>query len=103
MKRLHDAEVAVQADIQAALERENLDREKQIAENTDGGSSEGLRAELDEVQKRAERFKTRLALGHAPEVKESQAKLVACYKCVLSTLSPVYSSKMNINVHVVVV
>ena len=84
MKRLHEAEVAVQADIQAALERENLDREKQIVEHTDGASSEELRAELDEVQKRAERFKSRLALGHAPEVKESQARLVACYKCVLS-------------------
>ncbi|KAF8610504.1 hypothetical protein BDV93DRAFT_483789 [Ceratobasidium sp. AG-I] len=80
MKRLHEAEVAVQADIQAALERENLDREKQVAENTDGTSSEELRAELDEVQRRAERFKSRLALGHAPEVKESQAKLVTCYK-----------------------
>lgn len=84
MKRLHEAEVAVQADIEAALERENLDREKQVAEKLDGASSEELRAELDEVQRRAERFKSRLALGHAPEVKESQARLVACYKCVLS-------------------
>ncbi|QRV86163.1 hypothetical protein RhiJN_14181 [Ceratobasidium sp. AG-Ba] len=78
LKRLQDAEAAVQADIQAALERENLDREKQITEGS--GSAEGLRAELEEVQKRAERFKSRLALEHAPEVKESQARLVTCYK-----------------------
>ncbi|CAE6503629.1 unnamed protein product [Rhizoctonia solani] len=80
MKRLQDAEALVQADIEAALERENLDREKQVAEADSVGSSEELRNELEEVQKRADRFKSRLALEHAPEVKESHAKLLACYR-----------------------
>ncbi|KAG8715923.1 hypothetical protein FRC11_012990 [Ceratobasidium sp. 423] len=79
MKRLQEAEALVQADIEAALERENLDREKQVVDSS-GGSSEELRNELEEVQKRADRFKSRLALEHAPEVKESQAKLLACYR-----------------------
>ncbi|CCO26074.1 hypothetical protein BN14_00091 [Rhizoctonia solani AG-1 IB] len=81
MKRLHEAESLVQADIEAALERENLDREKQVAEtDSAGGSSDELRNELEEVQKRADRFKSRLSLEHAPEVKETQAKLLACYR-----------------------
>ncbi|KAL5636101.1 hypothetical protein ACGC1H_004797 [Rhizoctonia solani] len=81
MKRLQETEALVQADIEAALERENLDREKQVAESdSSGASSEELRNELEEVQRRADKFKSRLALEHAPEVKESQAKLLACYK-----------------------
>ncbi|KAH7340279.1 hypothetical protein B0J17DRAFT_650623 [Rhizoctonia solani] len=81
MKRLQEAEALVQADIEAALERENLDREKQVAE-TDSAvvSSEELRNELEEVQRRADKFKSRMSLEHAPEVKESQAKLLACYR-----------------------
>lgn len=82
MKRLQEADAAVRADIEAALERENLDRDKQIVEVGEGGSSELLRSELEEVQRRADRFRSRLALDHAPDVKETQAKLLACYRCV---------------------
>ncbi|KAB5593051.1 hypothetical protein CTheo_3516 [Ceratobasidium theobromae] len=80
MKRLQEADAAVRADIEAALERENLDRDKQIVEVGEGGSSELLRSELEEVQRRADRFRSRLALDHAPDVKETQAKLLACYR-----------------------
>lgn len=70
--------------IEAALEKENLDKETELANKgaEDGKpttSSSELAEELEEVQKRAERFLERKKMDDFPEVKEKQESLLKCY------------------------
>jgi len=83
LARLQAEEEQVRLQIEAALERENLDKETEIAKGDEDGkkaaSSSALNDELEEVQKRAERYLARRALDDLPEVKEKQQALVKCY------------------------
>jgi MICOS complex subunit MIC19 len=89
----------VRAQIELALERENIDRERQSAvpgnedgheDVEDGGpsgipdgavrSSASLIEDLQEVQSKVERFHRRRSLDDVPEVKASSEMLVECYR-----------------------
>jgi MICOS complex subunit MIC19 len=80
---------AVRKEIEHALEKENLDREKAMAGETseEAGSgavksSAALMGDLEEIQKKVDRFQTRWDLGDLPTVKASGAAVISCYRCI---------------------
>ncbi|KAG8893306.1 hypothetical protein FRB99_002063 [Tulasnella sp. 403] len=77
LARLQSEDALVRQQIENALEKENLDRETAL---DDSASSAELHAEIEQVQKRAERFITRKQLDDFPEVKEKQHALLQCYR-----------------------
>ncbi|KAG8957029.1 hypothetical protein FRC03_010596 [Tulasnella sp. 419] len=84
LERLHEEEASVRGEIERALEKENLDKETELAKQGEdgekkGASSEALRGDLEEVQKKAERFKSRKSLEDLPEIKAKKEALVKCY------------------------
>lgn len=82
LARLRSEEEIVRREIETALEKENLDREAALASKEDGvatTTSSGLKQELEEVQKRAERFLARKTLADLPEVKAKQDAALQCY------------------------
>ena len=90
--RLREEEDAVRAEIERALEKENLDRERAMAGEAGaadaaagaGGvkSSAALMGDLEELRQKVERFQTRRALSEFPEVQATTEAVVNCYKCV---------------------
>lgn len=91
MKQLRKAEEQVQQEIQLALEKENLDREKAMAGEVSGEqeagvgsvkSSAALLGDLEETRSKIDRFQSRKSLADYPELKAGQEALVSCYKCV---------------------
>jgi len=92
VKQLRKEEEEVQKAIQAALEKENLDREKAMAgdavESGEVGagtvkSSAALFGDLEEIRSKIERFQSRKDLSNYPEIKSSQTALLSCYKYVI--------------------
>lgn len=96
LERLQAEEQTVREQIEQALERENLDRETALAKKggEDGevaavegeeknlASSVALQAELEEVQRKAERFHQRRQLDEYPEVKVAREAVIQCYQYV---------------------
>jgi MICOS complex subunit MIC19 len=96
ISRLREEEEEVKSQIEQALERENIDRERKSAipgeeeegvdaegsGSTDGAvrSSTSLMEDLKEVQSKVERFHQRRSLDDVPEVKASSESLVECYR-----------------------
>ncbi|KAG9003930.1 hypothetical protein FRB94_002775 [Tulasnella sp. JGI-2019a] len=87
LTRLQAEESQVRQEIEQALEKENLDREVNLvgSKGTDGEesaptSSAALKADLEHVQQRAERFLARKRLEDLPEVKLTQEALIQCYR-----------------------
>jgi altered-inheritance-of-mitochondria protein 13 len=92
LARLRAEEEDVRQQIEAALERENLDRERDLAdahsdasEEAETGSrkatsSDMLRGDLEEVQRKVQRFQERRQLGDFPDIREKQQVLLECYK-----------------------
>lgn len=95
----------MKAEIERALERENIDRERHLAlpgredgegdsdgvedggesGSTDGAvrSSASLMEDLKEVQSKVERFHQKRNLDDVPEVKAASESLVECYRHVV--------------------
>jgi len=102
LERLQAEGHSVREQIEAALERENLDRETALAtsdsdsevaiaeDSRDGGgevvvkknlaSSVALQAELEEVQRKVERFQKRRQLDEYPEVRDARDAVLQCYE-----------------------
>ena len=79
----------VQHQIEQALEKENLDRERALAgEESEGESSEAgsvrnsaaLAGDLEELKAKVERFQSRQALSEFPAVQAASEEVVTCYK-----------------------
>jgi altered-inheritance-of-mitochondria protein 13 len=71
----------VRDQIQAALEKENLDREREMAGDPDSvKTSPTLMADLEEVRVKVDRFHARRDLSDYPALRENRDALVACYK-----------------------
>jgi MICOS complex subunit MIC19 len=88
----------VQREIEAALERENLDRERGMAGDADteaeGGVAHGdiknstaLLGDLEEVRQKVERYRERASLTDHLGVKEAREAVASCYQYVLLSLS----------------
>lgn len=102
---MRNDEEEVKTQIEQALERENIYREKKLAmpdgdsevdgvetsrvsESTDGvvRSSASLMDDLKEVQSKVERFHHRRSLDDVPEVKTTSETLVECLRHVVEGL-----------------
>lgn len=85
--RLREEEKLVREKIEAALEKENLSREREGTEGdeAEGGvaSSSSIQCALDEVQKKVDRFHAKRDISGHLLVSESSQKLIECYRCVL--------------------
>jgi len=94
LSRLRQEEEEVKDEIERTLEKENLDRERDMAgeesysdevegEESKVGtvkSSAALKGDLEEVRRKVERFQMRRELGDYPELKEKGEALLSCYK-----------------------
>lgn len=82
LERLREEEQQVRNQIESELEKENLDKELELAKDGDEKkvtSSQSLKEDLEEVQKKAERFLSRRQMDDMPEVKHAQEALIQCY------------------------
>ncbi|KAJ6455854.1 hypothetical protein C8R45DRAFT_1056658 [Mycena sanguinolenta] len=81
LEHLRAEEQEVRDQIQAALEKENLDRERAMAGDPDSvKTSPALLADLEEVRAKVDRFHARRDLSDYPALRENSDTLVACYK-----------------------
>jgi len=89
LERLLAQEEQVRNQIEAALEKENLDKETSLSkrsEDEDGdlvvgvSSSTALQGDLEEIQNKVERFHARRSLDDYPDVKATQTAVMECYK-----------------------
>ncbi|KAF7338530.1 hypothetical protein MVEN_02079200 [Mycena venus] len=86
LEHLRAEDQAVRDQIQAALEKENLDRERTMAGDPDSvKTSPALLADLEEVRAKVDRFHARRDLSEYPALRETSEALVACYKNNLAT------------------
>ncbi|KAJ7687577.1 hypothetical protein B0H14DRAFT_879641 [Mycena olivaceomarginata] len=81
LQHLRAEEQTVRDQIQAALEKENLDRERAMSGDPDSvKTSPALLADLEEVRAKVDRFHARRDLSEYPGLRENSDALVACYK-----------------------
>jgi MICOS complex subunit MIC19 len=77
--------------MEAALERENIDRER----SSDGDDGDGsvknstvLLGDLEEVRQKVDRYRVRASLVDHPEVKVASEAVASCYRCACASLPP---------------
>lgn len=89
LEHLRREEEHVQGEIERALEKENLDRERAMAGDALEGDGSGagevrsstvLRGDLEEVQGKISRYQSRKELTEYPEVKSRGDAVVECYR-----------------------
>ncbi len=84
--RLHEGDDVLRREIEAALERENLDRERSMAgdadEHGDVKNSTALLGDLEEVRQKVDRYRARASLADHPDVKKASEAVASCYRCV---------------------
>ncbi|KAG6865287.1 hypothetical protein C0991_003747 [Blastosporella zonata] len=84
---LKEQEEQVRREIELALEKENLDREKGVSE--DGSeripSSLELMGDLEEIRGKVDRYQSRRDLTDFPEVKSAGEAVVSCYRANQAT------------------
>lgn len=82
--RLREEERVVREQIEAALEKENLNKERTgtDGDEIEGGvnSSSSVQGALEEVQKKVNRFHAKRDLSGYLLVSESSQKLIECYR-----------------------
>jgi altered-inheritance-of-mitochondria protein 13 len=94
----------VQREIEAALERENLDRERGMAGDATTAAAAGadgahgdvknstvLLGDLEEVRQKVDRYRVRASLADHLGVKETREAVASCYQYVLLGLSVIHS------------
>ena len=92
LQHLRQEEEEVRLQIERALEKENLDRERAMA-GQEGDAAEGAEAaagsvrssaalmgDLEELRQKVDRFQTRRALTEFPDVVAKSEAVVNCYK-----------------------
>ncbi|KAG5643905.1 hypothetical protein DXG03_009476 [Asterophora parasitica] len=86
LEHLKQEEEKVRQEIESALEKENLDRERSGAEDSaEGGSgripsSTELMGDLEEIRSKVDRYQARRDLREFPEVKSTGEAVVSCYQ-----------------------
>ncbi|TFY65851.1 hypothetical protein EVG20_g5245 [Dentipellis fragilis] len=90
LARLHEEEEAVQVQIENALARENLDRERGKSEATDtvdenAMSSAVLLGDMEQIKGNIDRFQTRHDLVELPLLQATSDAVAACYRANSTT------------------
>jgi len=87
LARLRAEEEAVGAEIEHALEKENLDRERAMAGAEDASegagmvkSSAALMGDLEELRSKVDRFKARREVEGDAQVQQKGQAVISCYK-----------------------
>lgn len=89
LEHLRTEEEHVQSEIERALEKENLDRERAMAGDASEGdgnaagevrSSAVLQGDLEEIREKISKYQTRKELTEYPEVKSHGDAVVECYR-----------------------
>jgi len=87
LRHLREEEDAVRREIGVALEKENLDKERNLNENSVSDevsdsvkSGIALLYDLEEIQHRVDKFRQRQGLGSFPVAKAMGGDVVQCYK-----------------------
>jgi len=82
--RLHEGDDILRREIEAALERENLDRERSMAGDADETgnvkNSTTLLGDLEEVRQKVDRYRARASLADHPDVKKASEAVASCYQ-----------------------
>ena len=83
---LHNGDDVLRREIEAALERENLDCERSMAgdadEHGDVKNSTALLGDLEEVRQKVDRYRARASLVDHPDVVKASEAVASCYRCV---------------------
>jgi altered-inheritance-of-mitochondria protein 13 len=100
LARLREEEQSVREEIEHALQKENLDKERAMAgkeaesneagESGDVKSSAVLQGDLEEIQRKVDRYHTKRDLEAYPEVRVKAEAVASCYRCVGATLPLLY-------------
>lgn len=77
LEHLKKDEEDVRGEIERALEKENLDREKSMASDGDGASSSILLGDMDEIRVRLEKYSSR---RKNVEVEAEGDAVLECYR-----------------------
>ncbi|TFK42843.1 hypothetical protein BDQ12DRAFT_676882 [Crucibulum laeve] len=94
LEHLRREEEIIREEIERALEKENLDRESNMAgdaSDRDGGevgdikSSAALSGDLEEIRGKIDKYQSRRALDEHPDIKRNGETVVDCYKNNKST------------------
>ncbi|KAG6813102.1 hypothetical protein H0H92_013956 [Tricholoma furcatifolium] len=85
---LRQEEDQVRKEIELALEKENLDREKGLSDDGSEGigpipSSAELMGDLEDIRSKVDRYQSRRNLTEFPDVKSAGEAVVACYRCIV--------------------
>lgn len=95
LERLKKEEEDVRHQIEAALEKENLDRERSMAGNAAGSDNDGsapppgagdvktsatLFGDLEEIRNKINKYHSKRDLSQYPEVQQAGSVLVECYR-----------------------
>ncbi|KIK08115.1 hypothetical protein K443DRAFT_672594 [Laccaria amethystina LaAM-08-1] len=88
LERLRKDEEDIRHEIERALEKENLDKERSVVgeESERGGSFEGLRSstallvDLEEMRSKIDRYNTQRDFSKFPDVKTTGEAVVECYR-----------------------
>jgi len=90
LEHLKQEEENVRLEIERALEKENLDRERSMAGEASAGedsgatgsikSSASLMGDLEEIRGKVDKYQARRDLSQFPDVRENGEAVVSCYK-----------------------
>ncbi|KII88813.1 hypothetical protein PLICRDRAFT_110345 [Plicaturopsis crispa FD-325 SS-3] len=90
LERLRGEEEQVRQEVERALEKENLDREKSMAGETaekadeelhgEVKSSASLLGDLEEIRSKVDKYQKKQELSDHPDVKASGEAVVSCYR-----------------------
>ncbi|RDB21549.1 MICOS complex subunit mic19 [Hypsizygus marmoreus] len=96
LEHLKQEEEAVRQEIENALEKENLDRERSMVDESPEAaedesvvgripSSTALMGDLEEIRSKVDKYQARRDLSEYPEVKAAGEAVISCYKANLTT------------------
>lgn len=80
LERLRKEEADVRAEIEKAIEQENLAKESKYRGQSEGKNSNVLRQELDQLRTKIDKYNKQKDISNYAGVKEAQDELVKCYK-----------------------
>lgn len=85
LAHLRSEEEEVRSEIERALEKENLDKERAMTEAEEDGGASGvtLLGDLEEIQEKVQRSKQKQNAAEVEAAQQASAEVILCYKCAL--------------------
>ncbi|PWZ02204.1 hypothetical protein BCV70DRAFT_198481 [Testicularia cyperi] len=80
LDRLRKEEADVRAEIEAAIEKENVAKEDKYQSQSEGKNSNVLKQELENLRSKIDKYNKQRDVASYPGVKEAQEALVQCFR-----------------------